>query len=157
MIEKPESWRNLRGTNIAVEVCFLQSKAGMPRCIIVDDHGDTRAGYAEFLSSFSFEVKTAADGVELRELLLEWMPDAIVLDLQLPRADGWELTREIKNDPRTRHIVIVVVSACVMPSERAAAQAAGADAFISKPCDPMTIVEELQRRTGAQRHTDDEQ
>lgn len=120
----------------------------MPSCIIVDDHGDTRAGYAEFLSSFGFQVRTAADGEELRSVLREWLPDAIVLDLQLPRVDGWELTREIKNDPRTRHIVIVVVSACVLPAERAAAEAAGSDAFIGKPCDPMTIIEELQRRTG---------
>jgi CheY-like chemotaxis protein len=119
----------------------------MPRCIIVDDHGDTRAGYAEFLTTFGFEVRTAADGEELRTLLKEWLPDAIVLDLQLPRTDGWQLTREIKADPRTRHIIVVVVSACVMPSERAAAEAAGCDTFIGKPCDPMLIIDELIRRT----------
>jgi CheY-like chemotaxis protein len=119
----------------------------MARCIIVEDHGDTRAGYAEFLSAFGFDVRTAADADELRTLLDSWMPDAIVLDLQLPRTDGWQLTREIKSNPRTRHIVIIVVSACVMPAERAAAEAAGSDAFIGKPCDPMLIVEELTRRT----------
>jgi CheY-like chemotaxis protein len=123
----------------------------MPRCIIVDDHGDTRAGYAEFLAAFGYEVRTAGDGEELRSLLKEWLPDAIVLDLQLPRADGWELTREIKSDPRTRHIVVVVVSACVMPSERAAAEEAGCDAFIGKPCDPMLIIDELKRRLEAAR------
>jgi CheY-like chemotaxis protein len=119
----------------------------MPRCIIVDDHGDTRAGYAEFLTAFGFDVKTAADGDELRAILTDWLPDAIVLDLQLPRTDGWQLTREIKSDPRTRHIAVIVVSACVMPSERAEAHAAGCDAFISKPCDPMLIIDELVRRT----------
>jgi two-component system cell cycle response regulator DivK len=118
----------------------------MPRCIIVDDHGDTRIGYAEFLSAFEFEVRTAADAEELRALLHDWLPDAIVLDLQLPRTDGWELTREIKSDPRTRHIAIVVVSACVMPADRAAAQEAGCDAFINKPVDPMVILEELRRQ-----------
>jgi CheY-like chemotaxis protein len=119
----------------------------MPRCIIVDDHGDTRAGYAEFLAAFGFDVKTAADAEELRAVLADWIPDAIVLDLQLPRTDGWQLTREIKGDPRTAAVVIVVVSACVMPSERAAAEKAGCDAFINKPVDPMHILEELQRRT----------
>ena len=118
----------------------------MSRCIIVDDHGDTRAGYAEFLSAFGFEVRTAGDADQLREVLREWMPDAIVLDLQLPRTDGWELTREIKKDPRTSRIAVVVVSACVLPAERAAAYDAGCDAFINKPCDPMAIVEELRRR-----------
>ena len=119
----------------------------MPRVIIVDDHGDTRLGYAEFLTAFGFEVRTAADADELRPLLEEWVPDAIVLDLQLPRTDGWQLTREIKENSKTRHIAVIIVSACVMPAERAAAEEAGCDAFINKPCDPMAIVEELTRRT----------
>ena len=121
----------------------------MARCIVVDDHGDTRTGYAEFLTSFGFEVRTAADGEELCTLLREWPADAVVLDLQLPRVDGWELTRRIKSDPATRDIVIVVVSACVMPAERAAAEDAGCDAFIPKPCDPMAIIDELTRRLRA--------
>lgn len=120
-----------------------------PRCIIVDDHSDTRLGYAEFLSAFGFEVRTAADAEELRPVLHEWIPDAIVLDLQLPRTDGWQLTREIKADPRTCQVVIVVVSACVMPTERAAAEAAGCDSFINKPVDPTVILNELTRLTGA--------
>ena len=118
----------------------------MGRCIIVDDHGDTRAGYAEFLTVFGFEVRAAADADELRAILRDWIPDAIVLDLQLPQTDGWELTREIKTASRTRHLPIIAVSACVLPAERAAAEEAGCDAFINKPCDPMTIVEELRRR-----------
>jgi two-component system, cell cycle response regulator DivK len=121
----------------------------MPRCIIVDDHGDTRTGYAEFLSLFGFEVRTAADAEELRLLMRDWPPDGIVLDLQLPRTDGWQLTREIKSDADTRQIVIVVVSACVMPAERAEAEAAGCDAFINKPCDPQDIVDALRRLTGS--------
>jgi CheY-like chemotaxis protein len=121
----------------------------MPRCIIVDDHGDTRAGYAEFLTAFGFDVRTAADGDEFRTVLKEWPADAIVLDLQLPRTDGWQLTREIKADPATRHIAVVVVSACVMPAERAAAAAAGCDVFIGKPCDPIQIIDELNRRLRA--------
>jgi CheY-like chemotaxis protein len=121
----------------------------MPRCIIVDDHGDTRAGYAEFLSAFGFDVRTAADADELSAVMNDWLPDAIVLDLQLPRTDGWEVTRRIKSDPRTRHIAVVVVSACVLPSERAAAEEAGSDAFINKPVDPMVILEELRARTSS--------
>ena len=120
----------------------------MSRCIIVDDHGDTRTGYAEFLTAFGYDVRTAADGDELRAVLAGWVPDAIVLDLQLPRTDGWQLTREIKADPRTQDVAVVVVSACVMPSEREAAEAAGSDMFIAKPCDPMTILEALELVTG---------
>ncbi len=125
----------------------MQDWTLMPRCLIVDDHGDTRLGYAEFLSAFGFDVRMAADAEELRAVLQGWLPDAIVLDLQLPRTDGWQLTREIRSDPRTSSLVIVVVSACVLPSERAAAEAAGCDAFIGKPVDPMVILQELRLRT----------
>jgi CheY-like chemotaxis protein len=119
----------------------------MTRCIIVEDHGDTRAGYAEFLTTFGFDVRTASGAIELRSLLETWLPDAIVLDLQLPHVDGWQLARELRADPRTHHVVIVAVSACVMPADRAAAAEAGCDAFIAKPCDPMDIIDELTRRT----------
>ena len=115
------------------------------RVIIVDDHGDTRAGYAEFLSGFGFEVRAGGDADQLRALMRESLPDAIVLDLQLPRTDGWQLTREIKENSKTRHIAVIVVSACVMPAEREAAREAGCDVFIPKPCDPMAIVNELRR------------
>ena len=72
-----------------------------------------------------------------------------MLDLQLPRTDGWQLTREVKSDPRTSDIRIVVVSACVMPAERAAAEEAGCDVFINKPVDPIVILNELTRLTSA--------
>ena len=132
------------------EVWFLHNPATlMARVIIVDDHGDTRAGYAEFLTAFGFDVRTAGDAEELRSVMHEWRPDALVLDLQLPRTDGWQITREIKSDPRTDDIAVIVVSACVLPTERAAAEEAGCDAFIGKPCDPAAIVDELRRRTSA--------
>jgi two-component system, cell cycle response regulator DivK len=121
------------------------------RIIIVDDHGDTRVGYAEFLTALGFEVRAAGDADQLRALLRDSLPDAIVLDLQLPRTDGWELTREIKQNPASSQITIVVVSACVMPAEREAAHQAGCDAFIAKPCDPMAIVAELRRHEPAAR------
>ena len=119
------------------------------RVIIVDDHGDTRAGYAEFLNVFGFDVRAVGDAEQLRAMMSDALPDAVVLDLQLPRTDGWQLTREIKENSKTRHIAVIVVSACVMPAERQAAQAAGCDVFIAKPCDPMDIVIELRRLTGA--------
>ena len=119
------------------------------RVIIVDDHGDTRAGYAEFLGVFGFDVRAGGDAEQLRAMMRDALPDAIVLDLQLPRTDGWQLTREIKENSKTRHIAVIVVSACVMPAEREAAHAAGCDVFIAKPCDPMDIVNELRRLTGA--------
>ena len=118
------------------------------RCLILEDHEDTRAGYVEFLRALGFEVRSAADAEALRRVMSEWKPDAIVMDLQLPGTDGWTVVRELKGHPHTRDIVVVVVSACVFPRERQAAEEAGCDAFISKPCDPAAIVAELHARLG---------
>jgi len=117
----------------------------MPLCFVVDDHVDTREGFAEYLRQSGFEVQTAGDAGELRSLLADSTPAAVLMDVQMPRVDGWTLTREIKANDRTRHVRVVVVSASVGEGFRVAADAAGADALIAKPCDPREIVVELTR------------
>lgn len=117
----------------------------MPRCIVVEDHADTREGYVEFLAMGGLSVRSAGSGEELRALLASEKPDAIVMDLHLPVVDGWTLIRELKADERTRDIPVVVVSAYVRPVDRDDAFTSGADAFIAKPCDPSLVLSELQR------------
>lgn len=121
----------------------------MPLCFVVDDHLDTREGFAEYLRESGFDVQTAADAGELRSLLAEATPAAVLMDVQMPRVDGWTLTREIKANERTRHVRVLVVSASVGDGPRAADEA-GADALIGKPCDPHRIVAELTRLLDSQ-------
>jgi two-component system, cell cycle response regulator DivK len=117
----------------------------MPLCFIVDDHGDTRDGFAEYLRDWGFDVRTAGDAAELRSLLTTATPAAILMDVHMPQVDGWTLTREIKANPRTRSVRVLVVSASVRNEDRVAAEESGADSFIGKPCDPQLIVSELTR------------
>jgi CheY-like chemotaxis protein len=117
----------------------------MPLCFVVDDHVDTREGFAEYLRESGFDVQTAGDAGELRSLLEAATPAAVLMDVQMPRVDGWTLTREIKGNARTRNVRVLVVSASVTDGFRLAADAAGADALIGKPCDPQVIVSELSR------------
>lgn len=117
----------------------------MPLCVIVDDHDDTREGFAEYLQVNGFDVLTAGGAEEFEQLVESQSPDAIVLDLQLPRVNGWELATRIRANPRLREVPLVAFSACVMPSERERANQAGFDLFLGKPCDPETILGELRR------------
>jgi two-component system, cell cycle response regulator DivK len=121
----------------------------MPRCLIVEDHRDTREGYAEFLAFSGFDVATAADGDAMWGAIEAYRPDAIVMDLHLPKADGWSLIRALRQSPATRRIPVVVVSAAVRDGEREEAERAGCDSFIPKPCDPTRIAEELHRLIAA--------
>ena len=117
----------------------------MPLCIVVDDHVDTREGFAEYLRHSGFDVRTAGDASELRALLAEVTPAAVLMDVQMPLVDGWTLTREIKENERTQQTRVLVISASVGEGFRRAADMAGADALLAKPCDPQRIVVELTR------------
>jgi CheY-like chemotaxis protein len=117
----------------------------MALCFIVDDHDDTREGFAEYLRDCGFDVRTAQNAGELRTLLRTAKPAAILMDVHMPKVSGWTLTREIKSDSRTRAVRVVVFSAAVSAEDRRMAAEAGADGFLAKPCDPQTIVEELTR------------
>jgi CheY-like chemotaxis protein len=117
----------------------------MPLCIVVDDHVDTREGFAEYLRHSGFDVRTAGDASELRAILAEVTPAAVLMDVQMPLVDGWTLTREIKANERTRQTRVLVISASIGEGFRRAADMAGADALLAKPCDPQLIVVELTR------------
>jgi CheY-like chemotaxis protein len=117
----------------------------VPVCFIVDDDGDTREGFAEYLREWGFEVHTASDAAELHALLATVTPAAILMDVQMPRVDGWTLTREIKGNAGTRNVLVLVISASDGDEDLLRAEEAGADGFIGKPCDPHVIVSELTR------------
>jgi len=126
----------------------------MALCVIVDDHDDSREGFAEFLEVNGLEVMSAASAEEFEAILDKHEPDAIVMDLQLPRVDGWELARRVRDTPGLRDVPLVAFSACVMPDERARADEVGFDLFLGKPCDPEIVLQEL-RRLMAERRPDD--
>lgn len=117
----------------------------MALCVIVDDHEDTREGFAEYLQVSGFEVLSAGTAEEFQTIIDTRTPDAIVMDLQLPRVDGWELARRIRQTPDLRDVPMIAFSACVMPAERARAEEVGFDLFLGKPCDPDTVVREVRR------------
>jgi CheY-like chemotaxis protein len=117
----------------------------MPLCLIVEDHGDTREGYAEYLSLCGFDVLTAEDGTGFRTVIDRVIPDVVVMDIQLPHTDGWQLTAELRSTGRTRDIPIIIVSARVQAGDRERSFREGCDAFLGKPCDPHDLVDEINR------------
>jgi len=123
----------------------------MALCVIVDDHDDTREGFAEYLEVNGLEVLSAASAEEFQAIIEAHDPDAIVLDLQLPRIDGWELARRVRDTPALKDVPLVAFSACVMPAERALAKEVGFDLFVGKPCDPDVVLRELRRLMAARR------
>ena len=86
----------------------------------------------------------AEDGEQAIRLAIEAMPALILMDLGLPRMDGWEATRRIKADPRTAHIPVLACSGHAYSDSIVRAKAAGVDAFLVKPCLPKTVLSKIR-------------
>lgn len=113
--------------------------------LVVEDYQDAREMYAAYLQFSGFEVAEAGNGIEAVEKATELLPDIILMDLALPRMDGWEATRRLKADSRTRHIPIVALTGHALAGHAEGAREAGCDAFVTKPCLPDALVAEIQR------------
>ncbi|HTV00221.1 MAG TPA: response regulator [Luteitalea sp.] len=121
---------------------------GSGRVLLVEDHEDARELYRFYLDARGWEVVAVGRGDEVEASLAHEHIDAIVMDLELPAVDGWELTRRLKANPRTSMLPIIVLSARVLRNERERAVSAGCDGFLAKPCLPEALEQELHRLLG---------
>jgi two-component system cell cycle response regulator DivK len=92
-----------------------------------------------------FDVVAAPDGEQGCAMALSERPDVILMDLEMPVVDGWEATRRLKDDPQTRDIPIIALSAHALAGEREKALAAGCDEFDTKPIEFDRLVATLRR------------
>jgi two-component system, cell cycle response regulator DivK len=109
------------------------------RVLIVDDSPDARALYGEYLAFCGFDVVTAADGEEGVASAKATWPAVILMDLAMPKIDGWEAIRQLRADPMTAEIPIVALSAYAFGDEPERARQAGADLCLTKPCLPSQV------------------
>jgi two-component system cell cycle response regulator DivK len=107
----------------------------MARILVVEDDTDICHLVSLLLERAGHDVLMAADGAEGIVLAQHTLPDLIVMDLVLPRVDGWVAIGHLKGDPRTRHIPILVLSAHAQVDDRMRARSAGCDGFLTKPFD----------------------
>jgi two-component system, cell cycle response regulator DivK len=123
----------------------MKNRAAAPLVLVVDDYTDAREMYSDFLVFSGFRVAEAKDGSEAIDKAIEIQPDLILMDLSLPGVDGWEATRRLKADDRTRGIPIVALTGHALAGDAQTALRAGCDAFITKPCLPADLVVEVRR------------
>jgi twitching motility two-component system response regulator PilH len=115
-----------------------------PLVLLVDRHDDTLALYAIALSGMGFNVKTAEDGDEAFRWACQQRPDIIVTELALRHTSGWDLLSQLKRDPRTRHIPVVILTGDTQAMTHARAIREGSAALLVKPCPPDQLVIELR-------------
>ncbi len=115
------------------------------KVLIVEDDEDNLETLSTYLEFYNYKVLKAIDGEIAVNLVTEEKPDVILLDLMIPKIDGWEVAKKIKSNPQTRKTKIIAFSAMALPHEMERALNAGCDAFLAKPMSPDSLVDEMNK------------
>ena len=118
------------------------------RVLVVDDSADIRELWRLWLTFWGFSVHEARNGYDAIQKATDLQPDLILMDLWMPVVDGVEAMRRLKADSRTSHVPVLAVSAQTHAPDSSAALAAGADAFLTKPCDPDKLLDHIRLAMG---------
>lgn len=122
----------------------------MPDSILIaDDYDDNRELLRLVLGADGYEIREARDGRECVEAAHERIPDLALIDLSMPRLDGWGALRELRADERTRGVPCVAITAFASDEDRQRALDAGFDAYLAKPYRARDLLELVQRLLGA--------
>ena len=120
------------------------------RILVVDDHPVNLKLVSSVLESDGYEVDTAVDAEDAQDILSRNLPDIILMDIALPGMDGLTLTRQLKADPRTSHVIIVALTAFAMKGDDRKAFDAGCDGYITKPIDTRTLSAQVNEYLGTE-------
>lgn len=112
----------------------------MTRILVVEDTADNRQILRDLLTSASYEVVEATDGAAGVAAAVEYLPDLILMDIQLPVLDGYEATRRIKAHAATAGIPVIAVTSYALSGDEEKARAAGCDGYVAKPFSPRQLL-----------------
>lgn len=107
--------------------------------LIVDDNPSNMKLLSFLLANRGYDVETAANADQALEVLRNFGPRLILMDLQMPGVDGFQLARRLKTDPRWRDIMLIAVTAYAMKGDERRALEAGCDGYLTKPIDTRTL------------------
>jgi CheY-like chemotaxis protein len=121
---------------------------GRPTILLVEDNEDNRRIYSTILAHSGYRVLEAIDGEQGIALAMSEIPDLILMDVSIPKINGWDATRQLKANPATMGIPIIALTAHALASDREKATDVGCDGYIAKPAEPRAVLAEVVRRVG---------
>lgn len=119
------------------------------RILIAEDHPASLELMRYLLEASGYTVLIAADGVEALAVVRAEYPDLLICDLQMPKADGYEVLRQMKDDSALKHIPVIAVTAFSMVGDRETVLTAGFDDYHSKPIEPENFVAQMEQHLPA--------
>jgi CheY-like chemotaxis protein len=109
------------------------------KILIVEDNDHNRSLFQDILSFYDYKVAVAADGTEGVALAREFLPDLILMDIQMPGMDGMTAGQILKRDPLTRHLKLIALTSFAMEGDQEKFLAAGFDGYLSKPVNTRDL------------------
>lgn len=123
-------------------------KPGLGRVLVVDDDEVIRQLIAVNLQLEGFEVITAVDGRDCLEKVADIEPDVITLDVMMPRLDGWVTATQLRRNPATAGIKVVLITARAQEEDKDRGREIGVDAYLTKPFDPAEMIRVVRELAG---------
>jgi len=114
------------------------------RILVIEDQEDNRQIVRDLMTASGYELIEATTGEEGLEAAARERPDLILMDIQLPGIDGYEVTRRIKADPKLRKIPIIAVTSYALSGDDKKAFAAGCDGYVTKPYSPRLLLAKIR-------------
>jgi two-component system, cell cycle response regulator DivK len=115
------------------------------RILVVEDQPDNRQIIRDLLAPADYEITEAENGEEALAAVAKQRPDLILMGIQLPIMDGYEVTRRIKANPALRSIPIIAVTSHALDGEEQTARAAGCDDYVPEPYSPRQLLAKIQQ------------
>jgi chemosensory pili system protein ChpA (sensor histidine kinase/response regulator) len=123
-----------------------------PVIMVVDDSLTVRKITSRLLEREGYQVVTAKDGLDALQLMRETLPAVMLVDIEMPRMDGFDLTRNVRGDPKTSHIPIIMISSRTADKHRSQAAALGVNAFLGKPYQEAELLQQISGFLGVPAH-----
>ncbi len=123
----------------------------MPTILYIDDTENNRILVTRRLEKRGYQVVTAENAGQGLALAASSLPDVILMDMGMPDVDGWSATRELKANPKLRHIPVVALTAHAMQGDREKALEAGCDDYETKPFDFPRLFQKIEEHLAARK------
>lgn len=117
--------------------------------LVVDDSLSARRATAQFMKDAGFEVRTAIDGLEAVSILDKWKPDILLVDMEMPRMNGLELTAHVRAREGMAHLPVIMITSRSTEKHRRQAEAAGVNAYLTKPFGDGQLLQHVMELTAA--------
>lgn len=116
----------------------------MNRILIADDNDANRELLEAYLVNVDCEIETAVDGEDTLAKVIEFQPDLVLLDVMMPKLSGFEVCKQLKDDPETSRVMILMVTALNELGDIERAVSAGTDDFLSKPVNKIELLKRVE-------------